>query len=758
MKADGISKCDAGAEITEELKKKNKKLLEEIRSQKQEICSHKQEIRSHKQEIRSQKQEIRSQKKEIRSMKDTVKTFSIVRCKAQLRCYIVQQWISLSYLTSKPNSYGWDYNLDVNFVPLEEFNDVLDYNFSAAQKFWREKRNVWNRQSSLFKVFRSTPSLEFMERDMYGYILTLTSQVFGADIFVRGCESSNHNVSLNEDSGISLKRKFSNIQSKASSENEYSHADFIVTNSKLQTLTTEFGIRNLKSDNHSDDARAAIRNGMRQEAAELQMVLPLSSPPTNGIPKGNVGTVIEVKKYLGTCSEINSELRNAICQVIRRCFQRRMFRSDDHEISHLTTRSTSSCDENEEMEKFYQDLLRKSSISCSEILGLLPFCGIVADKFGVAVVLIDLTYKAKEFLNENSDEFWLSFKPERLLLPKHRKLYHVYISHRVPWSSFAGFLVFWISLFGYSRSNALHHILPYFAFDQTGAQCWNPRTLYSLGKTVVWSCKWRNASCKADPINGHQVALKCDIQDTFNGLLSASLYREFQVLKSLNEKHCPKIVQCLDYGRLGKADIEGIALYPCGIPSNRLNCDVSQLVLDIGSALQGMSSIGYLHMDVKPSNIIFDIESRSYYLCDFGSAILINSLPNLESPLGYTEAFASPAIVQGLIPRAIDDWFSLFSSAWFLSYGQLPWIDSKGECLRPLSEEVTCKLHFVEKLCDPIVRPDWASQDTVQERLIQMNDYYHGRILMDKKAQLVFSFQQIKGAFSQEMPDSPDSF
>jgi serine/threonine protein kinase len=83
---------------------------------------------------------------------------------------------------------------------------------------------------------------------------------------------------------------------------------------------------------------------------------------------------------------------------------------------------------------------------------------------------------------------------------------------------------------------------------------------------------------------------------------------------------------------------------------------VVPLAIEIGSALQFMHNAGYVHLDVKPRNVIMGAAPK---LIDLGIARRFSEIPSLTSPLG-TDAYMAPeqtsAATVSALTAAADVW------------------------------------------------------------------------------------------------------
>ncbi|MGF1755822.1 protein kinase [Vibrio makurazakiensis] len=98
------------------------------------------------------------------------------------------------------------------------------------------------------------------------------------------------------------------------------------------------------------------------------------------------------------------------------------------------------------------------------------------------------------------------------------------------------------------------------------------------------------------------------------------------------------------------------------LESKKTTAPTESSFIDINSlesALSALHSTGYIHGDIKPSNIVFSAD-ESMKLVDFGSVRKIGVQLSNERFHSYTESFASPSMISGNDKVTVmDDWFSL---------------------------------------------------------------------------------------------------
>jgi len=128
---------------------------------------------------------------------------------------------------------------------------------------------------------------------------------------------------------------------------------------------------------------------------------------------------------------------------------------------------------------------------------------------------------------------------------------------------------------------------------------------------------------------------------------------------------------------------------------------------------------GVVHSDIKPGNIIVEPKKHDIKLIDFGLSAY--KPKSTTKPLGYTEAFVAPEIIDGKPPIPESD---LYGAGLVLTYllGGDPWTKTLPDHVpRELKEFCNDLTRF-----DPMQRPNWEKQNLV-ERLLEIRQHVFGR-------------------------------
>jgi len=129
------------------------------------------------------------------------------------------------------------------------------------------------------------------------------------------------------------------------------------------------------------------------------------------------------------------------------------------------------------------------------------------------------------------------------------------------------------------------------------------------------------------------------------------LYREREITQALQHEH---IVPCLDAGLYGRYYYLVMPYYQGGTLEDMLNESVLTLeeactVLEqLTSALTYIHSLGILHRDIKPTNILFD-QDYNLYLSDFGIAAWLGEKPLHNGHVMGTAQYIAPELFEGYL-------------------------------------------------------------------------------------------------------------
>ncbi len=133
-------------------------------------------------------------------------------------------------------------------------------------------------------------------------------------------------------------------------------------------------------------------------------------------------------------------------------------------------------------------------------------------------------------------------------------------------------------------------------------------------------------------------------------------------------------------------------------------CWVTQRTLN---ALHYLHSMGVVHGDVKPPNLIIQPKIHNAVLVDYGLSCL---RPKRSSKaVGYTEVFAAPEITEGKPPLPESDLYSLGLTMVYALGGDPIAKSIPDNVPEPIKEFCYSLVRY-----DPMDRPNWHKQDLVK--------------------------------------------
>ncbi|RLB54731.1 MAG: hypothetical protein DRJ42_08270 [Deltaproteobacteria bacterium] len=180
--------------------------------------------------------------------------------------------------------------------------------------------------------------------------------------------------------------------------------------------------------------------------------------------------------------------------------------------------------------------------------------------------------------------------------------------------------------------------------------------------------------------SGHLLALK---MHRFHGTSTAldAIKGEFALLSNLTH---PNLAQVFDFGYVG----DDVAFFTqevvAGCPLGRAGIDLTTreglpFLAQLCRALDYLHARGLLHRDVKPSNIIVDVEAGHLALLDFGISRALGQVER-EQLIG-TYAYLSPEAIGGHPVDARSDLYSLGVTLYALAARRVPFTGSGSKML-----------------------------------------------------------------------------
>jgi len=181
-----------------------------------------------------------------------------------------------------------------------------------------------------------------------------------------------------------------------------------------------------------------------------------------------------------------------------------------------------------------------------------------------------------------------------------------------------------------------------------------------------------------DRVLGRDVAIKVlrsDLAD--NESLRERFLREARAAASLRHDHVVAIYGVGDHAEqpyLVMEYVPGGSLADRLLRKGKLSCaEVVRLGIEVASGLAAAHAKGIVHRDIKPGNVLWDVESGRYKLTDFGLAKALDDVSLTRSgTLVGTPEFLSPEQAEGAAVDARSDLFSLGAMLYAAFLGESP--------------------------------------------------------------------------------------
>ena len=224
-----------------------------------------------------------------------------------------------------------------------------------------------------------------------------------------------------------------------------------------------------------------------------------------------------------------------------------------------------------------------------------------------------------------------------------------------------------------------------------------------------------------DPKIGREVAIKTmALSSEFEGdELQEAKDRFFREAESAGKLDHPNIVRIFDAG--DEHDLAYIAMeflkgkdlvdntkIPNLLPFDEM-CDI---FIKVGSALNHAHEQGVFHRDIKPANIMYDPESKTPKVADFGIARVTDSSKTKTGMVLGTPSYMSPEQLAGKKIDGRSDLFSLGVSFYQMACGRLPFT---GESMTQLMFAIANEHQADIREFNPAL-PEWVT-DFIEQAL-----------------------------------------
>ena len=190
--------------------------------------------------------------------------------------------------------------------------------------------------------------------------------------------------------------------------------------------------------------------------------------------------------------------------------------------------------------------------------------------------------------------------------------------------------------------------------------------------------------------------------------VKARFFREAETAGRLNH---PNIVTMYDAGEehdlayIAMEFLKGKDLVPYTKPDNLLPLPkVLSIAARVADALGYAHSLHVVHRDIKPANIMYDPESDTVKVTDFGIARITDSSKTKTGMVLGTPSYMSPEQLSGAKIEGHSDLFSLGVSLYQLACGKLPFVgDSMAQLMFRIANEPPADILSIKPDLPPCV-------------------------------------------------------